>query len=129
MDAATITGFPFTVHLTIPIQDFHPIIQQLTHAAQLSDADSPDEKLDKLEANFLVSDPRVLAEILQIDTGRRYEPHNLSPQQMRNRILESTAEEVCALAQQKPVLLVVEDAHWIDASTLEALGALPRSDC
>ncbi len=100
---------------------FHPIIQQLTHAAQLSDADSPDEKLDKLEANFLVSDPRVLAEILQIDTGRRYEPHNLSPQQMRNRILESTAEEVCALAQQKPVLLVVEDAHWIDASTLEAL--------
>jgi class 3 adenylate cyclase/tetratricopeptide (TPR) repeat protein len=102
---------------------FHPLIRQLTHAMGFADADGVEQKLDKLETNLRAADPRILAELLQIDGAARYGPLELTPQQLRNRIMEETSDEVRALAREHPVLIVVEDAHWIDASTLAVLEA------
>ena len=97
---------------------FHPVIQQLIDALDLSETDSAAEKLAKLEAGLAAADPQIVANLMQIETGDRYPPLDLTPQQVRNRILEELATEVRALARQRPVLFVVEDAHWVDASTL-----------
>lgn len=102
---------------------FYPVIQQLSHAIGLSDSDNLELKFQKLEENLRVAEPRVIAALLQIGLSNRHEPLDLTPQQVRNRILEETANEVRAMAREKPVLLVVEDAHWIDASTLAILEA------
>ena len=97
---------------------FYPIIQQFTDAFALSETDDTEEKLTRLAAGLLAADPRIIAELLQIDVSGRYPPLNLTPQQIRNAILDETSKEIRALAREKPVLFVVEDAHWIDASTL-----------
>ncbi len=102
---------------------FYPLIQQLEHAMGFEEADTDAQKLDKLEANLRAADPRIFAELLHIDGTARYDPAELTPQQVRNRILEETSEEIRALTREKPVLFVVEDAHWIDASTLAVLEA------
>ncbi len=100
---------------------FYPIIQQLHHRLGLTDTDEPGSRIDKLEANLLVADPRVICELLQIGSSDRYEPLDLTPKQIRNRILDETANELRAMAREKPLLVLVEDAHWIDASTLAIL--------
>ncbi len=102
---------------------FHPVLQQLTDAFTLSEASNVLEQIDKLEAGLTAADPQIIAELLQFDTTEKYVPLQLTPQQMRNRILEEMSREVRALSREKPVLLVVEDAHWIDASTLAMLEA------
>lgn len=102
---------------------FYPVIQQLTYAMGLSEADSASDKFAKLQENLRRADPRIIAEMLRIDMEAEMGPLGLTPQQVRNRILAETAEEVRALTQDKPVLIVVEDAHWIDASTLAMLEA------
>lgn len=102
---------------------FHPVLHQLTDAFSLSSENDAGQQLQKLETGLLSADPQVIAELLQIDTAGKYTPLQLTPQQMRNRILEELSKEVRALSRERPVLLVVEDAHWIDASTLAMLEA------
>jgi predicted ATPase len=46
----------------------------------------------------------------------------LTPQQRRQRTLEALTAQVAGLASQHPVLMIFEDAHWIDPTSLEALN-------
>ena len=57
-------------------------------------------------------------------TEARHPPRHLTPQQQRRKTLEAILAVVLALAAQHPVLLIVEDLHWIDPSTLEVLTLL-----
>ena len=106
---------------------FYPAIQQLTRAANLAPDDDRDQKLDKLEALLgqAVSDYQsmapLLAQMLGIDSQDRYGSLGLSPQQQRNRTLNALVDQLIGLAGQQPVLFIVEDAHWIDPTTLELI--------
>lgn len=102
---------------------FYPVMQQLAHAAGLTEEDDAAAKFAKLKAGLLHADPRIIAELLQIDMTAELGPLGLTPQRVRSRIMEETAGEIRALAREKPTLVVVEDAHWIDASTLAMLEA------
>jgi predicted ATPase len=46
----------------------------------------------------------------------------MSPQQRRQRTLEALINQVIALAELSPVMMIVEDIHWVDPTTLEVLG-------
>jgi predicted protein tyrosine phosphatase len=50
----------------------------------------------------------------------RYRPLNMSPQKQKQRTIEVLVEGLAALAISKPLLIVFEDVHWIDPTTLEA---------
>jgi class 3 adenylate cyclase/tetratricopeptide (TPR) repeat protein len=102
---------------------FYPVIRQLAYAMGFQDGEDAAAKVAKLEANLRAADPRIIAELLQIDATEQYGKLDLAPQQIRTRIMEETSKEIRALSRDKPVLLVVEDAHWIDASTLAVLEA------
>jgi predicted ATPase len=45
----------------------------------------------------------------------------LSAAQQRRLTLAALLDQLEALARQKPVLMLFEDAHWADASSLEVL--------
>ena len=61
----------------------------------------------------------LVAALLGVDTGGRYPTPDLAPQQQRARTLAALVEHLLGLARRRPVLMVLEDAHWIDPTTLE----------
>jgi predicted ATPase/class 3 adenylate cyclase len=102
-----------------------PVIQQMGLAAGITPVDSMDAKLDKLEALLgeAVADvgaaAPLLAALLGIDGDARYGPIDLPPQQRRQRTLQALLDQLSGLAARQPVLVVVEDVHWVDPTTLE----------
>jgi ABC-type transport system involved in cytochrome c biogenesis ATPase subunit len=105
----------------------HPFIAQLERAAAFKVDDTPEQKLDKLEAILAVDKSRVravaalFAALLSIPFGQRYAPLILSPAQQRRQTLATLLDQIEGLARQEPILLFFEDAHWADATSLELL--------
>ena len=102
-----------------------PVIQQLTVAIGMQAADPPATRLDKIEAfvrpraAHVESALPLIASLLGVPYDDRYGPLNLSPQAQRNRTLATLVEQFSGLARSRPVLVVMEDMHWTDPSTLE----------
>jgi predicted ATPase len=67
-------------------------------------------------------DAALFAEMLSLPNDGRYPSLELLPQQRRQRTLEALAAQMEALSQSNPVLMIFEDVHWIDPTSLEALG-------
>jgi class 3 adenylate cyclase/predicted ATPase len=104
---------------------FHPIIDQLERAAGFARDDRPETKLDKLEAVLgqSGSDTALIAALLSLPI-ERYPLLNLSPQKQKEITIAALARHVAAWAASKPVLMIFEDAHWIDPTSLETVGAV-----
>ena len=105
----------------------YPIISQMERAAGLAHDDTAQAKLDKLDAMFAQTstskqDATLFAEMLSIPNDGRYPALDLAPQQRRQRTLEALTAQLAGLARQRPVLMIVEDAHWIDPTSLEVFG-------
>jgi predicted ATPase len=60
--------------------------------------------------------------MLSLRDDGRYPTFDLAPPQRRRRTLEALTTQIEALSRQSPVLIIFEDAHWIDPTSLEALG-------
>ena len=60
--------------------------------------------------------------MLSVPNDGRYPTVDLAAQQRRRRTLEALTAQVEVLSQSKPVLMIFEDAHWIDPTSLEVLG-------
>jgi predicted ATPase len=106
---------------------FYPIIGQMERAAGLAHDDTPQAKLDKLDAvlaqsSTSIQDAALFAEMLSLPNDGRYPALDLSPEQRRQRTLEALTTQVARLASQRPVLMIFEDAHWTDPTSLEAFG-------
>jgi class 3 adenylate cyclase/tetratricopeptide (TPR) repeat protein len=105
----------------------YPIISQMARAARFAHGDSAQTRLDKLDAVLDRSytppqDRALFAELLSLANDGRYPKADLTPQQRRERTLEALITQIVALAEQNPLLMIFEDIHWIDPTSLEALG-------
>jgi predicted ATPase len=111
-------------HTTSPL---HPFVSQLERAARFALDDPPRIKLDKLEALLfpftknVAEDAPLIAELMSIPTEERYAPLNLNPQQKKERTLAALLRQLESLAANSAVLVIFEDAHWIDATSLDLL--------
>ena len=108
---------------------FYPIIGQMERAAALSRNDSLQAKLDKLDAMLAQSstsaqDAALLAEMLSLPNDGRYPALELTPQQRRQKTLEALVSQIVALSRQNPLLMIFEDAHWTDPTSLELFGRI-----
>jgi tetratricopeptide (TPR) repeat protein len=109
---------------------FYPSITQLERAAGFRRDDTNEQRLAKLEAvvalatNSLSEAVPLLADLLSIPTGDRYPPLNLTPQKRKEKTLHAQVAQVEGLAARQPVLMVYEDIHWSDPTTLESLDLL-----
>ena len=105
----------------------YPFIAQLERAAGFKADDTSEQRLDKLEALLAIAASRVqdtaplFAALLSIPFGDRYPRLTLNPAQQRRRTLAALLGQFENLARQKPILLLFEDAHWADATSLELL--------
>jgi hypothetical protein len=107
----------------------YPIIVQMERAAGLAREDSAKLRLDKLDALLATSaisreDAALFAELLSLPNDGRHPALDLAPQQRRQKTLEALIGWIETIARGAPVLMVFEDAHWADPSTLEAFGRL-----
>jgi class 3 adenylate cyclase/predicted ATPase len=108
---------------------FYPITGQMERAAGVAHDDTPQAKLDKLDAvlaqtSTSIEDAALFAEMLSLANDGRYPTVGLTPQQRRQRTLDALLCQVEALTRQGPVLMILEDAHWADPTSLEVFGRL-----
>jgi predicted ATPase len=107
---------------------FHPIIGQFERAAGFVHDDTSQTKLDKLDALLAQTstsrqDAALLADLLSLPNDGRYPAmDDLAPEQRRQRTLAALGSQVETLARSSPVLMILEDAHWGDPTSLEAFG-------
>ena len=103
----------------------YPTITQLERAAGFRRDDTNEQRLDKLEAVLAQATNGeavpLLAALLSLPTDGRYPPLNLTPQKRKERTLKALLAQMEGLAARQPLLMVVEDAHWIDPTSLELL--------
>src|SRR5262249_35690077 len=69
-----------------------------------------------------IEDVALLAEMLSLPNDGRYPTLALTPEQRRQRTLDALILRIQALTRSSPVLMIFEDAHWTDPTSLEALG-------
>ena len=105
----------------------YPIISQMERAAGFAHNDTPQAKLDKLDAVLAQSltsrqDAALVAEMLSLPNDGRYPTLQMAPEQRRQKTMEALTAQMEALSRSNPVLMIFEDAHWIDPTSLEVLG-------
>lgn len=126
IDAVSRGGYARLVYQCSPYYSgtpLYPAIQQLRHAIGIAEADGDGEKLRALER---ARGPECrslpfLASMLDVPNPQSDALEGLSPQQLRARTLDALVNDVLDAAALQPLLFVVEDIHWIDATTLEFL--------
>jgi predicted ATPase len=64
----------------------------------------------------------LFASFLLLPRDDRLEPLGLSPVREREEVFKALRAWLRACSVRRPVLFIVEDLHWVDASTLELLG-------
>jgi class 3 adenylate cyclase/tetratricopeptide (TPR) repeat protein len=108
----------------------HPIVEQIRRAAGFEEADDADIKVGKLEALLRLAFDNVtdvaplFALLLSIDVGDRYPASRLGGEALKDATLRALLSYLVALANKKPLLLIVEDAQWIDPTTQDFLNLL-----
>ncbi|MBV8133872.1 MAG: AAA family ATPase [Alphaproteobacteria bacterium] len=111
-----------------------PIIDQLGHAAGVARDDPPVAKLEKIEALLALAAPpdedvALLADLLSLPASERHPLPSLSPQRKKERTLDALIRQLEGLARQQPIVVVFEDAHWIDPTSRELLDLTVERVC
>jgi predicted ATPase/class 3 adenylate cyclase/tRNA A-37 threonylcarbamoyl transferase component Bud32/ABC-type transport system involved in cytochrome c biogenesis ATPase subunit len=109
---------------------FHPVLDMLRRWLAMGAQDTPEKQLARLEdAAGRLALPAAetvpfLAASLGLPAAERHPLPPLSPEAQRRKTLDAMLALVLAAAERQPTLLVAEDLHWADPSTLELLGRL-----
>ena len=108
----------------------YPIMRQIEFAAGFAAADSDALKLEKLETllgaapSGAATSLSLIADLLSVPLEGRYPPLVLSPAQRKAALIEALAGWIASIAARQPLLLFLEDAHWIDPTTQELMTRL-----
>jgi predicted ATPase len=108
---------------------FHPVIELMRQGLRFA-GDSHDQQVAWVERAVELAGVQreavvpLLAGLLSLPLPDRYPAVEVAPEVQRRRTLEALVGWLCALATLQPVVLVVEDLHWTDPSTLALLDAL-----
>src|SRR6202035_5720562 len=102
----------------------YPFIAQLERAAGFTRDDTVEAKLAKLRALLAPGardddDIALLSELLSLPSSAA--DLNLSPQRKREKLFDALLSQLEAEARHRSVLMVFEDAHWIDPTSRELL--------
>jgi class 3 adenylate cyclase/predicted ATPase len=108
----------------------YPFIMQLERKAGFRREDTVEQRLDKLEVVLAEADgdtrdvAPLFADLLSIPSSGRYPALNLPPARLKQRILAAELIQLEGQAARQPVLMVTEDVHWSDPTSLELLDLI-----
>jgi class 3 adenylate cyclase/tetratricopeptide (TPR) repeat protein/ABC-type transport system involved in cytochrome c biogenesis ATPase subunit len=101
----------------------HPLISHLKRSAGFKEGDAPAAKLDKIEKLISSPEPKeaipLIAALLSVPLAERYAPLVIPAARQKALTLSLLADQITSLAKHKPVLLLLEDWHWVDPTTEE----------
>ncbi|MGO8918596.1 MAG: AAA family ATPase [Stellaceae bacterium] len=108
---------------------FYPLVSRIEQWAGFAHEDTAEQKLFKLEGLLgrSISDPEqigLIAELWSLQLGHRHRAPEHSPEQHKEKTIEALLAPLVALSARRPMLVVFEDLHWMDATSLELLGVL-----
>ena len=110
---------------------FYPVIDLLERSIlQFEQGDGPTEKLSRLEGFFvqygfaLPEVVPVFSDLLSMPLDQKYSPSTLSPKRQKQLIFETMLRVLLEITSRQPLLLVMEDLHWADPTTLEFLNLI-----
>jgi tetratricopeptide (TPR) repeat protein len=109
---------------------FWPSIDNFERALKFARDEQPESKLDKLEGLIVthygrpLSDVRFIASMLSIPCEARYGAISMTPQKHKDETLRSLVDLIEAAARKQPSVMLFEDLHWADPTTLEVLNLL-----
>jgi class 3 adenylate cyclase/predicted ATPase len=108
----------------------YPITEMLRARLRLSEVTDPRLQLERIRASLIEHHCEadgalpLTAQLLGIGPEAGYSPVALHPLTQKQRTLEILLTLMLEPGGRRPTLLVIEDAHWIDPTTLELIGAL-----
>jgi len=106
----------------------YPHTMQLTRAAGIERDDNTEVRLDKLKtllaqsSGNLDQDMPLIAALLSVPGGDRYKLPEMTPQRRKERTLAALLDQLKGLSVHQPILVLYEDLHWIDPTSLELLS-------
>jgi tetratricopeptide (TPR) repeat protein len=110
--------------------ELYPLIDLFRRTLRFTNPEQESGAAERLEALVRSMDMPVetvvplLSALLSLPLGPGYQPVNLSPEGRKKNTLAAVLELILRQAERQPVLMIVEDLHWIDASTLGFLDLL-----
>ena len=108
----------------------HPFIEHIQRSAGFLQNDSVEQKHAKLETWLSETDQSntdavpLIAALLSVALPDRYAPLNLSAQRQKEKTIEVLTDRISVIASNTPVLLVFEDMHWADPTTLDTMSVV-----
>lgn len=108
----------------------YPIIDHLERTFNFERDDSADTKLDKLEARLITqlqcpkADCNFIARAMSIPCDERYGALHMTPQRQKDETLRALVDTVAAITQQHATVMLMEDVHWVDPTSIEVLDQL-----
>jgi class 3 adenylate cyclase len=112
----------------------HPITEMLERRLAFSREMAVEERFSRLETEVsragltTASVVPLLAALLSLPLGEGYASPDMIPQRQRQATFDALATWLVESTREQPVLLVMEDLHWADPSTLEFLGLVLRRE-
>ena len=109
---------------------FYPVIDNFERTLQFAREETPEGKVDKLEALIVGhygrprEDVRFIAAMLSIPCEARYGAIVMTPQKFKDETMRALVDVVEAAARKQPTVMLFEDAHWADPTTLETMDLL-----
>ena len=106
----------------------HPVLDQIQRAAGFRTDDTPTDRVTKLEALLSPATDRamtvapLIAEMVSVPL--RGQPSAHDPQRQKELTLKALTEYLLGLSRRQPLLILFEDAHWADPTTMELLDQL-----
>lgn len=108
----------------------HPVVEQLQRAAGFESGDPPAVKLEKLESLLSQATPDsesavpLIASLMSLPFEGRYTLPDMTREEQKNRTLQALVSQMEGLSRRQPVLMIFEDVHWADPTSLDLLGAI-----
>ena len=109
---------------------FHAVVEMFSQWLELQGGVNAQEQLERLERALTSAGLKVvevaplIVDLLQLPAGERYSAPSLMAEEKRRRLLAALSGWILGAAKLQPLVLVSEDLHWLDPSSLELLELL-----
>jgi predicted ATPase/class 3 adenylate cyclase len=108
----------------------HPVITRLKTAAGIEEGDGHKLQLEKLEAlvknssQDVAADMPAFVDLLNLPSGEKWQHAHPDADEKKEWIFSTMLNNMLYLSKSRPVLITIEDVHWIDPTTLDLLNRL-----